>query len=296
MSAGDDRPVEGVLVVDKPAGMTSHDVVDEARRKLGTKKVGHAGTLDPDATGVLVLGVGRATRLLSFSQVAPKRYRARVRFGVTTSTQDASGEVLEERVASFTEHELISTLAKLTGEIEQVPPMVSAVKIGGERLYKKARRGEEIERRPRSVTIYSLELVDLDATNETAELEVVCSAGTYVRTLAHDIGEVLGCGAHLAALRRTASGGFTESDAIPLEAVDRSRLRPIGDAVRELPRVEVDETTARAVRHGRALSVTSAVSLDLEEGAMVALFFSESLLGVYVRRGDDLVAERVLAA
>ena len=296
MNGGGDRSVEGVLVVDKPAGMTSHDVIDEVRRKLATKKVGHAGTLDPDATGVLVLGVGRATRLLSFTQATPKRYRAGVRFGITTSTQDASGEVLEERVPSFTEQDLRSVLTKFAGEIDQVPPMVSAVKVGGERLYKKARRGEDIERPSRRITIYEIELVDLNAAKAEADLEVVCSGGTYVRTLAHDIGGALGCGAHLTSLRRTVSGGFTESDAVGLEAVDRSMLRPMGDAVRHLRRVEVDETAARAVRHGRALPLTSADSIDVEEGAAVAVFFSESLLGVYTRRGDELVAERVLAA
>ena len=142
--------MDGVLVIDKPAGMTSHDVVDRIRKTFRTRKVGHAGTLDPDATGVLILGIGRATRFLAYSQAAPKRYKAVARFGITTSTQDASGEVIHEVEAAFSEDDLRSALEGFRGEIEQIPPMVSAVKVGGERLYKKARRGEEVERvRPR---------------------------------------------------------------------------------------------------------------------------------------------------
>ena len=295
MSDDDDRPIDGVLVVDKPAGMTSHDVVDEVRRRLRVKKVGHAGTLDPDATGLLVLGAGRATRLLSFTQAGPKRYRAAVRFGITTSTQDSSGDVLERRAASFTEQDLQSVLTKFTGEIEQVPPMVSAVKVGGERLYKKARRGEDVERRPRSVTVFSLELTRFDPARYEAELDVLCSGGTYVRTLAHDIGETLGCGAHLTSLRRTETGGFTEDDAVSLGEVDRSHLRPLADAVAELVRLDLDDAVAEAVRHGRALPLSVVGSLDLEDGAPVAVFSSGTLLAVYARRGDALVAERVLA-
>lgn len=295
MSPSGPGAVEGIIVVDKPAGMTSHDVVDEVRRRLGTKKVGHAGTLDPDATGVLVLGVGRATRLLPFTQGTPKRYLALVRFGVSTDTQDASGEVLAERTPTFTERDLELVLSKFTGEIEQVPPMVSAVKVGGERLYKKARRGEEVDRPPRKVTIYSLELSGLDLGAYEAQLEVACSGGTYIRTLAHDIGEALDCGAHLVSLRRTSSGGFTEDEALPLDRLELEHLRPLEDAVRDLPHLEVAEEHARAVSHGRVLSLESADGLDLEEGQPVAIFHGGNLLGVYIRRGDVLAAERVLS-
>ena len=294
MSPSAPRVVEGVIVVDKPAGMTSHDVVDEVRRRLGTKKVGHGGTLDPDATGVLVLGVGRATRLLPFTQGAPKRYRAGVRFGVTTDTQDSSGQVVDRQAVSFTEHDLHTVLTKFTGEIEQIPPMVSAVKVGGERLYKKARRGEEIERAPRRVTVYSLELTRAALDDDEAELEVVCSGGTYVRTLAHDIGEALGCGAHLISLRRTSSGGFTESDAVVLDSLNAADLRPLADAVRDLPRVDVGPEEASAVGYGRALPLVEGEEPAVDEGAHVALFHADKLLGVYVRRADGLAAERVL--
>ena len=296
MSDRDRGAVEGIAVVDKPAGMTSHDVVDEVRRRFKTKKVGHAGTLDPDATGVLIIGIGRATRLLTFTQEGPKRYRARVKFGVTTSTQDASGEVISERVPDFSEEDLRGVIDRFTGVIDQVPPMVSAVKVGGERLYKKARRGEEVDRSARTVTIYSLELINVDLEDRFADLDVECSGGTYIRTLAHDIGEALGCGAHLAALRRTAAGGFTEADLVALDALGESHLRPLGAAVGNLPRLDLEEEAARAVAHGQPLPLGAAGLLDLANGDRVALFHEDDLLGIYVRREDSLAAERVLAA
>lgn len=285
---------EGVLVIDKPPGMTSHDVVDAIRRRFHTKKVGHAGTLDPDATGVLVLGLGRATRLLAFTQGAPKRYVTRARFGVTTSTQDASGEVLEQRPCAFGRDDLEGALVKFTGDIEQIPPMVSAVKVGGERLYKKARRGEDVERPARSVTIYELRALEVSLDEYEAELEVVCSGGTYIRTLVHDIGELLGCGAHLTTLRRTESGGFTEAEAVALDDVGDSHLRPLSDAVRGLPRVDLDDDGARDVSHGRA--VTLPADPPLEEGERVAVFHDGRVLGVYVRKGPQLAADKVLAS
>ncbi|MGH2729061.1 MAG: tRNA pseudouridine(55) synthase TruB [Actinomycetota bacterium] len=225
--------MDGVLVIDKPAGMTSHDVVDEVRRRLGTRKVGHGGTLDPDATGILVVGVGRATKLLSYAQAGPKRYRALARFGITTSTQDASGTVIESREAMIGADDVKRALEAFEGEIEQVPPMVSAVKIGGERLYKKARRGETVDRPARAVTVYGIELVDFSPDGPRATLDVRCSAGTYVRTLVHDLGVALGCGAHLESLRRTAASGFTEADAVALDRVDERALRPV-DALRAM--------------------------------------------------------------
>lgn len=280
--------MDGVLVIDKPAGITSHDVVDAVRRRLGTKKVGHAGTLDPDATGVLMIGVGRATRLLSYAQSSPKRYRATARFGATTTTQDASGTVLEERPVDLTETKIADALAGFLGDIEQIPPMVSAVKIGGERLYKKALRGEEVERPPRPVTIYELRLVEFDG-DESATLDVRCSAGTYVRTLVHDLGLTLGCGAHLSSLRRTEAGGFRVEEAIGLDEVDETRLRPLGDTVLELPHLEVDETEEALVRNGRPLPAP-----DGDREPLYAVTRQGRLLAVYETRGDDLVADRVV--
>lgn len=223
--------MDGILVIDKPAGMTSHDVVDEVRKRLGTRKVGHGGTLDPDATGVLVIGVGRATKILSYAQGGPKRYTAVARFGITTSTQDASGKVIETREAIIDADDVVRVLKAFEGEIEQIPPMVSAVKIGGERLYKKARRGETVDRPARTVTVYEIELVDFSPDGPRATLDVRCSAGTYMRTLVHDLGVALGCGAHLESLRRTAAGGFTEADAVALDSVDEHALRPVPDAM-----------------------------------------------------------------
>ncbi|HEX2293986.1 MAG TPA: tRNA pseudouridine(55) synthase TruB [Actinomycetota bacterium] len=280
--------MDGVLVVDKPPGMTSHDVVDAVRRKLGTRKVGHAGTLDPDATGILLLGVGKATRFLSYAQAAPKRYVAGARFGASTTTQDASGEVVATGEPAFTEAELLETLARFTGEIEQVPPMVSAVKVGGERLYAKARRGEEVERAPRRVTVYELKLLELDPAESHAALEVLCSGGTYVRTLIHDVGESLGCGAHMTSLRRVAAGGFDETDATSLDSVGPAALRPLGDAVRELPRMDVDAEAARAVSHGKPLP------LQTEADSPVAVFHGDSLIAVYRPAEGGLRPDRVV--
>lgn len=281
----------GVLVVDKPAGMTSHDVVDRVRKVFGTKKVGHAGTLDPDATGILVLGLGNATRLLSFAQAGTKRYVAVASFGTTTTTQDASGDVVETRPVDLDRATLEDALGAFRGDIEQVPPMVSAVKVGGERLYRKARRGEEVERPARAVTIAALDLVDFEQDQHTATLDVTCSPGTYIRTLVHDIGQAVGCGAHLKTLRRTAASGFAESDAIPLDEISERDVRPTLEIVRELPHVPADDDAMRLVADGRPLPAREGLQED-QEAAVVA---GDRLLAIYKRRGDSLVATKVLA-
>ncbi|HJR44113.1 MAG TPA: tRNA pseudouridine(55) synthase TruB [Actinomycetota bacterium] len=289
--------LNGVLVIDKPAGMTSHDVVARVRKILGTKKVGHAGTLDPDATGILVLGIGHATRLLSYAQAGPKRYVAVASFGTSTTSQDASGEVIETRPVQLDAAAVTRAAAGFVGDIEQIPPMVSAVKVGGERLYKKARRGEDVERAPRPVTIHSLEMAAFQAEPPEATFDVVCSPGTYVRTLVHDLGEALGCGAHLKTLRRTEASGFTEADAVPLDEAGPSHLRPAVDVVGTLPRLALAPDALRLVADGRPLSAESGdVPVgDLAEDAPVALVSDDTLLAVYKRRGDLLVAEKVLA-
>ncbi|MEA2509340.1 MAG: tRNA pseudouridine55 synthase [Actinomycetota bacterium] len=284
--------VDGVLVIDKPAGMTSHDVVERLRRVFATKKVGHAGTLDPDATGVLVLGFGRATRFLMYSQAAPKRYTAVAQLGVTTSTQDASGAILSTSSAADLDRAAVMRAVRaFVGEIEQIPPMVSAVKVGGERLYQKARRGEEIDRPPRRVTIYELEVTSFEPGPQArATLSVKCSAGTYVRTLAHDLGQQLGCGAHLNSLCRTEAGGFMLSDAEALERVELGMLRPLEDVVRPLGRVDLDDAEARAVGDGKPIPAHLAVP----DGALRALFANGRLMAVYRRAGDLLRAETVV--
>jgi tRNA pseudouridine55 synthase len=282
--------LDGVVLIDKPAGMTSHDVVDVVRRKLGTKKVGHGGTLDPDATGLLVLGVGRATRLLAYAQSAPKRYTAVARLGSTTTTQDAAGEVLHASDVDVDEHAVASALKEFVGEIDQLPPMVSAVKIGGERLYKKARRGEEIERPVRRVTVYDAALLDFHSPEAT--LDIRCSAGTYVRTLVHDLGVAIGCGAHLASLRRMEAGGHRVEDAIDLDLIDREQLRPLIEAVAGMARLELDAELARLVRDGRPIHARVA---GATEGEPVAVVHDGELLAVYRVSQRVLTADRVLA-
>ncbi|MFC0081834.1 tRNA pseudouridine(55) synthase TruB [Aciditerrimonas ferrireducens] len=245
--------LHGVLVVDKPAGMTSHDVVARCRRVLGTRRVGHAGTLDPDATGVLLVGVGRCTRLLRFLGGLGKVYQGEVVLGVATTTLDASGEVtarFDMRDVSLTEVQ--AAAASLTGLIEQVPPMVSAVKVAGRRLHELARQGLEVPRPPRRVR------VDRFTVAPTAEagvfrIEVACSSGTYVRSLAADLGSSLGGGAHLRSLRRLAVGSFGVEEALALDEVGPARLLSAAQAARDLDRVVVDGALAERVRHGRPL-------------------------------------------
>jgi tRNA pseudouridine55 synthase len=258
--------MDGVLVVDKPAGMTSHDVVAIVRKAAGQRKVGHAGTLDPDATGVLVVCLGRATRLVPYVQASRKTYEARLRLGVTTTTLDAAGDVVSERDASgVDEAALCDALQVFVGDIQQVPPMVSAVKVGGERLHVKARRGEVVEREPRPVTIYDIVFEDFDAgPPPEAAFLVTCSPGTYVRTLAADVGEQLGVGAHLVGLRRLGSGRFSLEEAVPLAAVRalaeqgglEQALVPMAEAVADYPTVVVGAADAEALGFGRRIGPT----------------------------------------
>jgi len=248
--------VNGFLVVDKPSGMTSHDVVARVRRALGVRRVGHAGTLDPQATGILVVGVGRATRLLRFLEATWKEYRAEVVFGVVTTTLDSEGEVVKQSDSSGLDAALVGeALGAFRGEVEQIPPMVSAVKVGGERLYRKARRGEEVDRPARRVVIDRLELESFTpGSRARAVLYVRCSKGTYVRSLAADLGAALGPGASLAALRRTRVGSFGLEDAVELGAVDAGRLRPMEEAVAEYPRRTLESAEATALLHGRPVA------------------------------------------
>ena len=280
----------GVLIIDKPAGMTSHDVVDRVRQIFKTKRVGHAGTLDPDATGILVLGVGRATRLLSYAQGGPKTYLATAVLGIETTTLDASGEVTSEHPVDVERRRIDEVASGFRGEIDQVPPMVSAVKVDGERLYKKARRGETVERAARRVTVYDLDVLDLRSPE--LDLRIRCSAGTYIRTLVADIGSQLGCGAHLKLLQRTEAGGFSLADAVALDKITTEHLRPVTDAVMQLTSWEVDDATANRVSHGQRLELPP---LDVKEDEAIALVRGSDLLAVYRRRQDTLVPDRVLA-
>lgn len=258
--------MDGVLVVDKPAGVTSHDVVAVVRRTADQPKVGHAGTLDPRATGVLVVCLGRATRLVPYLQSSVKTYDARMRLGVETTTLDADGEVTAEHDASSVDEALLcEALRSFVGEIEQVPPMVSAVRIGGERLYHKARRGEVVPRPPRKVHIHDIVLEDFEPGQRAeAAFLVTCSAGTYIRTLAADVGERLGVGAHLVALRRLASGRFCLEGAIDLAKVTElgscgrlgEALLSPAEAVADYPMISIDSDAARQLANGQPLPPT----------------------------------------
>lgn len=221
-------PFDGLLLVDKPAGLTSHDVVDRIRRHFGFKKVGHCGTLDPLATGLLLLVLGRATKFQAQLMSDDKTYEGVMRLGVSTDSQDADGEVTAEReVPALSAADLDRALEEFRGDIQQIPPMVSAIKHQGQPLYKLARKGRTVPREPRLVHIYDFRVLDIDL--PMASFRVSCTKGTYVRTLCADLGEKLGCGAHLAALRRTRSGPFAVEDARPLAELlplDREGLQP----------------------------------------------------------------------
>ena len=208
----------GIVIIDKPAGWTSHDVVAKLRGILQEKRIGHGGTLDPMATGVLPVFVGQATRAVEFAEHGKKEYIAGLRLGLSTNTQDITGETLNERPVTAERGDLEAISPRFTGEIRQIPPMYSAVKIGGKKLYELARRGQEVERAPRPVTIYDLEILE-QSDRENYVLRIVCSKGTYIRTLCHDIGEALGCGGCLCSLRRTMAAGFTLDQAVTLEQV-----------------------------------------------------------------------------
>ncbi|MBQ1242281.1 MAG: tRNA pseudouridine(55) synthase TruB, partial [Oscillospiraceae bacterium] len=207
---------DGIIIIDKPQGWTSMDICAKLRGVFREKRIGHAGTLDPMATGVLPVFVGKATKAVSFAEDGKKEYHALLRLGLVTDTQDTTGTVLSECEANIGEAELRAVLPRFTGEISQVPPMYSAIKIGGQKLYDLARKGQEVERKARNITVYELELVEMLSPRE-AKLRVVCSKGTYIRTLCHDIGAALGCGGCMAELRRTQASGFSIAEAVTME-------------------------------------------------------------------------------
>jgi len=293
-SRGGAEGPHGVAVVDKPAGWTSHDVVARSRGLLGTRKVGHAGTLDPDATGVLVLGVGKATRLLRYLSPLGKAYEAEIALGVETTTLDAAGEVTATHdMAGVTVDDARRVAADhLTGDILQVPPMVSALKVDGRRLHELAREGIEVEREARPVTVHSFVIDEVPGRPDRLRARVECSSGTYVRTLAADLGRLLGGGAHLARLRRTSVGPFTLADAVALDDLDPDRLLPVSAAVRGLAAVTVDDEVAALVAHGRVLD-RSRLGVD-GDGPWAVLGPDGTLLATYVaHRGDDVKPEVV---
>ncbi|HTL66067.1 MAG TPA: tRNA pseudouridine(55) synthase TruB [Lacunisphaera sp.] len=242
MSLQPGKEIEGVLLVDKPPGLTSHDVVHRLRRKLAMKKIGHAGTLDPMATGVLVMLIGKATRISQYLMSVDKAYEGEITLGVVTDSQDAEGEVMETRpVPPLSEAEVRTVMQTFLGDQYQTPPMHSAIKIDGVKLYQLARKGEEVEREPRFIRIAAFELLAFALPKLTFRLE--CTKGTYVRTIAHDLGHKLGCGAHLSALRRTGSGQFQVSQCLPLDEIEKLSLPEI-----EKRLIPVHEAAPRVMR------------------------------------------------
>jgi tRNA pseudouridine55 synthase len=274
----------GLVVVDKPAGITSHGVVARVRRLAGTRKVGHAGTLDPMATGVLVLGVDRATRLLGHLMLTQKAYDATVVLGVSTTTDDAEGEVTARTSAAGLDETLVrASLERFVGDIEQVPTSVSAIKVDGKRAYQRVRDGEELELAARPVTVHELTSGRVETVGETLEVDirVRCSSGTYIRAIARDLGTALGVGGHLSALRRTAVGSFDLAAAHTLEELeDEFVMMPIADAARRtFACADLDEQAAASVRVGRAL--------DLRLDALTALFAPDGqFLALYEPAGS----------
>jgi tRNA pseudouridine55 synthase len=282
--SGDREVAGGLLLIDKPAGITSHDAVARVRRALGVRKVGHSGTLDPAATGLLLIGVGRATRLLRFLGDLPKVYQGRGVLGVATDTLDEEGAIVRESPVDVAERDLRSVMQRFTGEIEQVPPAYSAVKVGGEKLYRAARRGEPVEAPPRKVNVDSFDLRGFES--PAFDFEVRCSAGTYVRSLVADVGAELGCGAHLQRLRRTAIGPFRVEVARPPD--DPGPLLPMDRAVEHLASVILHEEEARVAVHGCCLGPAGIA------GAYRALAPDGTLIGIYRDEGTKAVPEVIL--
>ena len=282
---------DGIAVIDKPAGWTSHDVVAKARGVLGTRKVGHSGTLDPDATGVLVLGVGRATRLLRYLTELPKSYEAEIVLGVETHTLDSTGRVTARHdMAEVSAEQARQAAAALTGDILQVPPMVSAVKVGGRRLHALARAGIEVEREARPVTVHRFDVWPVAGVEAVLRAVVECSSGTYVRTLAADLGRALGGGAHLRNLRRTAVGSFGLASARPVESAE---VLPMAQAVKHLTGVRVNPAVAAEVAHGRVLDLDR---LGAEGAGPWAVYHPDGgLLAVYERFGEGAKPAVVVA-
>ncbi len=272
--------MNGIVIVDKPAVWTSQDVVSKLRGVFKTRRIGHGGTLDPMATGVLPVFVGRATRAVEFFEHAEKTYIATLRLGICTDTEDITGTVLEEKAVSVTAEELEEALSKFRGEISQVPPMYSAIKVNGQKLYELARKGREVERQSRPVTIYQLECQGFSGTEAT--LLVHCSKGTYIRTLCKDIGEALGCGGCMASLRRISAGAYQETDAVSLETLVNAEnpdvyLQAIDSMFAEYPAVTLTENQEKRCRNGNSFS------LNLSDGTYRA----------YSKNGDFLMLAKV---
>lgn len=276
---------DGILLIDKPRGYTSFDVIARLRGMTRIKRIGHAGTLDPMATGVLPCLFGTAARLCDVLPDDTKTYRAAVRFGIVTDTQDITGAVLSENGLSVTRKALEEALVPFRGTFFQLPPMYSAVRVNGKRLYDLAREGREIEREKREVTVSSLEILSFDEERREAEFTVTCSKGTYVRTIFHDVGQALGCGATLASLCRTKAAGWQLSECITMEDAQRftdegtllDKLLPVSEAFKALPRLDVGQWQAKMLRNGVSLSLPK---LGFPEAGKYTVWYEEEFLGL----------------
>ena len=293
------RNIDGIVVLDKAAGLSSNAALQEVKRLYEAGKAGHTGSLDPLATGVLPLCLGEATKVSQFLLNADKAYRAKIRLGIRTDSGDSDGvEIGRCDAFNVSRVDVEKALKNFEGEIEQLPPMHSALKIGGVPLYELARRGESVARAPRKVTLYRIALTDFDG--DEIEIGISCSKGTYIRTIADDLGQMLGCGAHIVALRRTGAGVFTEADCIDSETLEREKaaggldkidrhLIPMDRAIEDLPGVNLPGITAGHVRNGQAVMVR-----HLPEEGLVRLYEDERFIGIGCIDDDGKVAPRRL--
>ncbi len=293
------RNINGIVVLDKARGLSSNGVLQEVKRLYDANKAGHTGSLDPLATGVLPLCFGEATKVSQFLLNSDKKYRARVKLGIRTDSGDSEGRVIDSRSEFVVNRKDVEkALRNFEGEIDQIPPMHSALKVNGVPLYKLARKGETIEREPRRITIYSIELTEFAV--DELELEIACSKGTYIRTIADDLGQLLGCGAHIIALRRTQAGVFTEQDCVSVETLKAEKeasgfdqldqhLIPMDEAVAHLPEVILPGITASHIKNGQAVLVR-----HLPEEGLVRLYEEEQFIGIGCIDDDGMVAPKRL--
>ncbi len=292
--------MHGIVVIDKPLGGSSNRALQQVKRLYNANKAGHTGALDPLATGVLPLCLGEATKVSQFLLDSDKAYRARIKLGERTDTADSEGEIIA-RVENFDLDEVAvkKALQRFEGEIEQVPPMYSALKQDGQPLYKLARQGKSVERKARRINIYSIALTDFDAEAKEVEIEVDCSKGTYIRTIADDLGQILGCGGHIIALRRLKAGAFTLEDSVTIDTLETEKdegfaaldahLLPIDKAIEELPRIELSSFTADFLKHGQAVQVSKPPA-----DGLVRLYEEDQFIGIGVIDNDGKVAPKRL--
>ncbi len=281
--------MDGIINVNKPLGITSHDVVYKLRRILNIKKIGHTGTLDPDAEGVLPMCVGKGTKLSELLMAKDKQYLAEMTLGAITDTQDKSGEVLERFDVCVSEDDIIRAASSFVGELEQIPPMYSAIKIDGKKLYELAREGKTVERKSRRVTVSGIEITNIDLEKNTVSMLVDCSKGTYIRTLCEDIGKRLGCGAYMSALTRTKSGRFSLEEAYDLDAISKMAeegcfdfITPVEDALPEYKKIILAERNARKVRNGIRVRVQG-----LNVGECYRVFDEQGEFLIIAKQGEE---------